>query len=195
MRPQVCRPKRQQETGLAGPIFHRQQDEAYRGPAHRLGRRHGCAREAGAGAAQPIDQIRCERVVCHGIRVAVSWENGIPVTHCSTDPSHFAYGMVRRKRMIMRAAVTSPIYTARKSIRVNHPRSRPCRCRATGASSHTCKADPAAAAGSAGRVAIVERAGPEMLRMLRGHMMGDNRVRLRARQTPFARKTRVPIQW
>ena len=27
------------------------------------------------------------------------------------------------------------------------------------------------------RVAIVERAGPEMLRMLRGHMMGDNRVR------------------
>ena len=26
-------------------------------------------------------------------------------------------------------------------------------------------------------VAIVERAGPEMLRMLRGHMMGDNRVR------------------
>jgi hypothetical protein len=42
------------------------------------------------------------------------------------------------------------------------------------------KADPAAspAAGSAGRrVAIVERAGPEMLRMLRGHMMGDNRVR------------------
>ena len=26
-------------------------------------------------------------------------------------------------------------------------------------------------------VAIVERAGPEMLRMLRGHMMGDNRAR------------------
>ena len=26
-------------------------------------------------------------------------------------------------------------------------------------------------------IAIVERAGPEMLRMLRGHMMGDNRVR------------------
>ena len=26
-------------------------------------------------------------------------------------------------------------------------------------------------------VAIVERAGPEMLRMLSGHMMGDNRVR------------------
>ncbi|WP_292615664.1 hypothetical protein [Mesorhizobium sp.] len=26
-------------------------------------------------------------------------------------------------------------------------------------------------------VATVERAGPEMLRMLRGHMMGDNRVR------------------
>jgi hypothetical protein len=26
-------------------------------------------------------------------------------------------------------------------------------------------------------VAIVERAGPEMLRMLCGHMMGDNRVR------------------
>jgi hypothetical protein len=25
-------------------------------------------------------------------------------------------------------------------------------------------------------VAIVERAGPEMLRMLRGHMMGDNRA-------------------
>ncbi|ESY66386.1 hypothetical protein X743_28600 [Mesorhizobium sp. LNHC252B00] len=27
-------------------------------------------------------------------------------------------------------------------------------------------------------VAIVERVGPEMLQMLRGHMMGDNRVRL-----------------
>ncbi|TIY08645.1 MAG: hypothetical protein E5V18_04955, partial [Mesorhizobium sp.] len=26
-------------------------------------------------------------------------------------------------------------------------------------------------------IAIVERAGPEMLRMLRGHMIGDNRVR------------------
>ncbi|CDX20751.1 conserved hypothetical protein [Mesorhizobium plurifarium] len=26
-------------------------------------------------------------------------------------------------------------------------------------------------------VAIVERSGPEMLRMLRGHMMGENRVR------------------
>lgn len=26
-------------------------------------------------------------------------------------------------------------------------------------------------------IAIVERAGPEMLRMLRGHMMGDNRVK------------------
>lgn len=30
-----------------------------------------------------------------------------------------------------------------------------------------------------GGVAIVERARPEMLRMLRGHMMGDNRARFR----------------
>src|ERR1700691_3660960 len=35
----------------------------------------------------------------------------------------------------------------------NHPQSRPCRCRATGESAHTCKADPAAspATSSAGR--------------------------------------------
>jgi hypothetical protein len=39
-------------------------------------------------------------------------------------------------------------------------------------------------------VAIVERAGPEMLRMLRGHMMGDNRVRFTAATENMIARTR-----
>ncbi len=40
-------------------------------------------------------------------------------------------------------------------------------------------------------IAIVERAGPEMLRMLRGHMMGDNRVRF----TDAAERMIAQAQW
>ncbi|MCB1465924.1 MAG: TniQ family protein [Rhizobiaceae bacterium] len=41
-------------------------------------------------------------------------------------------------------------------------------------------------------VAIVERAGPEMLRMLRGHMMGDNRVRFTGTAENMIAKARRP---
>jgi hypothetical protein len=46
-------------------------------------------------------------------------------------------------------------------------------------------------------IAIVERAGPEMLRMLRGHMMGDNRVRFTdaaERMIAQAQSTRPTLQ-
>ncbi|KAA3447997.1 hypothetical protein C7I87_23925 [Mesorhizobium sp. SARCC-RB16n] len=44
--------------------------------------------------------------------------------------------------------------------------------------------------GTIAPVAIVERAGPEMLRMPRGHMMGDNTVRFThaSKQRPKARR-------
>ncbi|MCT8999876.1 TniQ family protein [Chelativorans intermedius] len=43
-------------------------------------------------------------------------------------------------------------------------------------------------------VAIVERAGPEMLRMLRGHMMGQNRVRfIDAAENMIARASGPPV--